>query len=239
MNLSIHPDPQSAASACADHLLKVLGAAAQTKDRVSLAVSGGSTPKWMFQAMARSHFPWTKLHVFWVDERIVPPSDEQSNFRLAQDHWFTPCGFPPANIHRVLGEYTPEQAATSYAERLTMFFELRPGELPVFDAIHLGMGDDAHTASLFPGDPLTGNRTGIAAAVNAPKKPNWRVTLLPGVLRRASSIAMLVTGADKAKPLKLAVDTAFQPAQLPVQIIVKECPQAVWFLDDAAAEFVR
>ena len=119
----------------------------------------------MFEIFSRTSFEWERVHLFWVDERAVPPTDAQSNFKFTQDAWLGHADFPPANIHRVQAELAPAEAAARYVQDIQKFFGLAAGELPRFDAIHRGMGPDAHTASLFPGEPLIENRADIAAAV--------------------------------------------------------------------------
>ncbi len=128
----------------------------------------------------------------------MPPTDQQSNFKLANEHLLVPAGVPHVNIHRVLGELTPDEAAIWYIEEIERFFELKTGEFPSFDLLHRGIGPDAHTASLFPGEPLIHNRTGIAAAVWVEKMKSHRVTLLPGVLLKAARTVIQAAGEDKA-----------------------------------------
>jgi 6-phosphogluconolactonase len=203
MNVNRHADAASAARAAAERILELLRAA---DGRATLAISGGSSPKLMFEIFARTMFPWQRVHLFWVDERVVPPDDPQSNFKLAWDAWLKPAGFPQANIHRVQAELGAVEAARLYSEDIRKHFQLsahqsKGAELPKFDVIHRGMGPDGHTASLFPGDPHLEDRTGIAAALWVEKMQQWRVTLLPGVLENARHTVMLVTGADKTTVL--------------------------------------
>src|SRR4029077_419233 len=147
-------------------------------------------------------FGWDQVHLFWVDERGVPPDDSQSNFKLADDAWLAPAQFPRANVHRIEGELPAQTAAQRYAAALMKFFKLAAGEMPRFDAIHRGMGPDAHTASLFPGEPLIGNREDIAAAVFSESQKQWRVTLLPGALLAAKHTVFVVAGADKEEAVR-------------------------------------
>ena len=188
----------------------------------------------MFEVFSRTAFPWDKVHLFWVDERIVPPTDPQSNYKLAFDTWLGPARFPPANIHRVEAELGPEEAARRYQEDLRRHFQLQGSRLPQFDVIHRGMGPDGHTASLFAGEPLIADRTGLAAPVWVEKMKQWRVTLLPGVLEAARHTVMLVTGSDKASMLRQVVEGPYHPQEHPAQIATRIVPTS-WFLDDAAS----
>jgi 6-phosphogluconolactonase len=233
-----YPDAHGAAEACGKRVLELLEAAIEERGAAALAISGGSSPKPMFQSFARSAFPWERVHLFWVDERGVPPTDEQSNFKLASDTWLATmpvsANFPSANIHRIQAELAPDEAARLYREDIRGHFNLSDGELPRFDVIHRGMGPDGHTASLFPGSPLIEDRTGIAAATWVEKMHQWRITLLPGVLEAARHTVMLVTGADKSQMLRTVLEGAYDPQQTPAQI-GSRIETAEWFLDEAAA----
>jgi 6-phosphogluconolactonase len=228
------PDAAAAAEACANQILEWLQEAIEEKGLAALAISGGSSPRRMFENFARTDFDWQRVHLFWVDERAVPPTDAQSNFKFTQDAWLGPGNFPPANIHRVQTELAPVEAAARYVEDIQKFFGLAPGELPCFDVIHRGMGPDAHTASLFPSEPLIDNRADIAAAVWVEKFQQWRITLLPGVLMAARHSALLVTGADKAGALRSVLRGPFDPLHHPAQIASGD--GTVWFVDAAAQE---
>src|SRR5690348_9197484 len=165
---------QEAASRCAFKLLDLLGAALAQGPRATLAISGGSTPKLMFQDLAKAHFDWSRVHLFWVDERGVPPTDPQSNYKLAKEAFLDPAAFPAANVHRIQAEQEPHAAAQHYAREIQDFFALAPGQMPSFDIVHQGMGPDAHTASLFPGEPLISDSNGLVAAVFVEKFHQWR-----------------------------------------------------------------
>ena len=227
-------DARSAAEACARQILDWLRESLDEKGLAALAISGGASPRIMFERFARTHFDWTRVHVFWVDERAVSPNHAQSNFKLAQDAWFGPGTFPPANIHRMQAELASADAAALYAAEIRRFFGLGAGELPRFDVIHRGMGPDAHTASLFPGEPLIENRADIAGAVWVEKLQQWRITLLPGVLMAARHTALLVTGADKAAALRSVLQSPFDPLHYPAQLASGD--GVVWFVDAAASQ---
>jgi 6-phosphogluconolactonase len=224
------PNIQQAAEACAEYIVRLLQQAVRERGRARLAVSGGHSPALLFDAMRVLDFPWTHLDVFFVDERAVPPSSEDSNYRLANEHLFLPLDFPEENVYRIDGELEPRKAAELYVAAIQGAFEIDPGELPVFDVIQQGMGPDGHTASLFPGDPLIANRTGIAAAVEAsPKPPKDRITLLPGVLLSSRATVFFLDGEDKRTALQQVLTGAYDPMQYPSQLLSRSDKDVDWF----------
>ncbi len=236
--MSIHqvsPDPQTAANACAEYIFGRLETAIAARGAASLAISGGSTPKLMFQKMAATPFAWDRVHLFFVDERCVPPTDSASNYRLANENLIAPAKIPAPNVHRIAGELAPPNAAERYASEIRRFFGLSDGQMPQFDIVHRGMGPDAHTASLFPGDPLIDDRTGIAAATFAKKFNQWRVTLLPGVLLAARNTIFLVAGEDKVEALHNVFHEPYDPRKFPSQL-GNDGDSVAWFLDESAAK---
>jgi len=232
MNLHRFADAPAAAQGCAARVLDLLASAVQERGSAALAISGGTSPKLMFGIFARSGFAWEHVHLFFVDERVVPATDPQSNFKLANDTWFALHASPSPNVHRVQTELGAAEAARDYQAQIRRHFKLQDGEMPRFDVIHRGMGPDSHTASLFPGEPLVADRTGIAAAVRVEKMHQWRVTLLPGVLEAARHTVMLATGPDKAPALETVLNGPYDPLQHPAQFARET---AVWFVDQAAA----
>lgn len=230
MGVSRYPNAAAAAEACGQHILVKLSQAIAARQRATLAISGGTSPRAMFEFFAKSGFPWHGVHIFWVDERCVPPSDPQSNFGIANETWLAPANVPVVNIHRVLTELEPAAAAEQYSQELQNVFGIQLGVLPQFDVIHRGMGPDAHTASLFPGEPLIADHEGLAAAVWVEKTHQWRVTLLPGVLEAAWHTAVLVTGSDKAPALEAVLHGPYDPMQRPAQIGIGD-PNVRWFTD--------
>jgi 6-phosphogluconolactonase len=235
----IFPDPAGAASACAKRIEAILSERLEQSPVASIAVSGGSTPKLLFESLRSSHLDWKRIHWFWVDERAVPPDDPGSNYLLAQTAILGPEGIPTANIHRIRGEANLEQASSEYAADLRAFFQLSSGQIPEFDVIHLGMGEEGHTASLFPGEPLIQDRTKLTAVVSAPKAPHCRVTLLPGVILAARHILMLVAGKDKAWALQSVFGNRRDPSHWPAQLVLDGARDVRWFLDQEAAAGLR
>lgn len=225
-------------AACARKILDLLGGRLANQSTATIAVSGGSTPKLLFGELAKARFDWSRVHLFWVDERGVPPVDPQSNYKLAKDHFIDPSKFPSENVHRIQAELEPEMAARLYADEIRKFFGLAAGEFPKFDIIHRGMGPDAHTASLFPGEPLIDDHKDLVGAVYVEKFHQWRITLLPGVLEAPHQTIMLVAGEDKAEPLRSVLNGPFDPKKFPVQVGVYDAPNVIWFLDRAAARLI-
>jgi 6-phosphogluconolactonase len=233
-----YPDAQAAASACATHILSLLETALAGDNDATVAFSGGSTPKLMFDSMAKAGFDWSRVHIFFVDERMVPPDHADSNYGMADKHLFRPGRVPHRNVHRIHGELSPAVAARHYEREIRDVFRLEGTELPHFDVVHLGMGGDAHTASLFPGEPLISDREGIAAAVHVAKLKAWRVSLLPGVLLAARHAAVLVAGEDKADAVHKVFHDPYDPLALPAQMIVHHSRRVSWFLDEPAARLL-
>jgi 6-phosphogluconolactonase len=241
--MSVHwysySDARTAAEHCARHILMLLENALAGQARATLAVSGGTTPKLMFEELVKARFKWERVHLFWVDERAVPPTDPESNYKLAEECLIAPARIPRRNLHRIQGEIVAERAAEHYSEDIRRFFGLEDGELPHFDIVQQGLGPDAHTASLFPGDPLIEDRERIAAAVVAPKPPPHRVTLLPGVLLAAHHTVFLVCGDDKAPAVRAVIQDDYNPKLLPAQVVSHHGRGVTWFLDDAASRLLR
>ncbi|MBV8817313.1 MAG: 6-phosphogluconolactonase [Acidobacteriaceae bacterium] len=227
----IYASEQQVAEAAAKAILSKLDEALSRQPTASLAISGGKSPRLMFDIMAKSGFNWSKVHLFWVDERAVPPTDPQSNYKMAQESLIGPAQIAAANVHRVQAELDPPEAARLYVEDLNTFF----GGFPHFDVVHQGMGPDAHTASLFPGQPLIEDRAGIAAAVYVEKMKQFRITLLPGVLLAAKLTVMYVTGADKADAVHAVFHEPYDPKKYPSQLMVHDGSSVSWFFDQAAA----
>jgi 6-phosphogluconolactonase len=228
-------DPRATAAACAQHISALLEQALASQEHATLAVSGGSTPKLLFQNMVASGFRWPRVHLFFVDERAVPANDTESNYRLANENLIAPAHIPLAQVHRIHGEIKPETAAQQYADDIRNFFGLEEGEMPHFDVVQCGMGPDAHTASLFPGEASLEDREHIAGAVYVGKFGKWRITLLPGALLAAKNTVFLVTGSDKSTAVGDVFHQEFDPKHYPAQLISRQSKRVSWFLDHAAA----
>ena len=214
------PNDAAAADVCAQEMLVLIADARDATGHANIAISGGSSPKPMFAKMAAAGFNWAGVEIFFVDERCVPPTDSASNYKMANEYLLQPAGIPPAQVHRMMGEIDPHEAARRYAAELP----------PVFDVIHRGIGPDAHTASLFPGDSLIDDRTNLTAATYAAKFNQWRVTLLPAVLLAAKHTLVLASGADKAEALKHVFGSEHDEKKYPAQLGVNEGIEMTWYV---------
>ena len=217
----------AAAAACGGYVLERLEAAVAARGRAALAISGGSSPRPMFEAWAKSGFEWGRVGIYWVDERGVPPGDAQSNYRFARETFLDPAGVPENCVHRIEAELDPQEAARRYREAMA--------RVDRFDVIHLGMGPDAHTASLFPGERLIEDRTGEVATVYVEKFSQWRITLLPAKILAARTLVVLAAGADKAGALHEVLEGTEDVQRFPAQILRGATGEVAWFLDQAAA----
>jgi 6-phosphogluconolactonase len=208
--------------------------------RFTVALSGGSTPKAMFQILAEKPFadslPWRSIHFFWGDERCVPPDHAESNYRMANETLLSKVPVPRENIFRIPAEDEDhERAAAIYSETLQTFFA---EEQPDFDLVFLGMGPDGHTASLFPGTTAL-CAGGVAAANYVDKLQSWRITLTADAINRARNVTFLVAGADKAPALKEVLEGPRNPKQYPSQSIMPSHGAILWMIDEAAAKLLQ
>ncbi len=180
-------------------------------DRCAVALSGGSTPKALYSLLAtpkyRRQVPWREVHFFWGDERCVPPDHPHSNYRMAQESLLSKMKIPSRNIHRMAGEKDPQIAAAEYENELKGFFHLLPGELPTFNIVLLGLGEDGHTASLFPGSAAATETERLVVASRVEKLNAYRLTLTLPVLNHADRVIFLVAGKSKSAIVKEILGT--------------------------------
>ncbi|MGH9628475.1 MAG: 6-phosphogluconolactonase, partial [Bryobacteraceae bacterium] len=221
------------------HIIRSLEEAFERNGRATIALSGGSAPKLLFPHVAAAHLDWRKVDIFWVDERNVPPDSEQSNFRMASEYLLWPAAVPEKNIHRIRAELGAEVAAARYAEEIRSLFSLDERSLPQLDIMQLGLGDDAHTASLFPGEPRIEDREGVAAACYVEKFSQWRITLLPGVLLQARDAVYFVSGEGKAEALRSVLRDEYDPLKYPAQVVARNRSRLSWYVDQAAARLLQ
>jgi 6-phosphogluconolactonase len=225
-------------AAAAEELIAIAVDAVRERGACHIALSGGSTPKRLFQLLAargRTAAPWDSIHLWWGDERTVPPDHADSNFRMTKEALLDPLGL--TSWKRIRGEADPKEAAAEYARELQ---PVHAGETwPVFDYVMLGMGPDGHTASLFPNTPALDAITEVVVAnpVDSPltKGPTTRITLTANALNWGRQIRFLVAGADKAEPLWQVLRGPRDPKTYPSQLIAPIAGHLAWLVDRAAA----
>jgi 6-phosphogluconolactonase len=237
----VEPDPAALARRAAHHLVEMVSESAEANGRARIAISGGSTPKAAFQLLAdpnepfRNRMPWEDIELFWVDERTVPPDQSESNFRMTREALLDHVPLLPQQIHRMEGELEPEVAAARYESELRNTFRLEGAQIPRFDLISLGMGDDGHTASLFPHTAAIHEIGRLVTANQVPQMNTWRLTLTWPVINHARSVFFLIAGADKASPVHEVFTGPRDPERLPSQLIWPSSGILTLFLDKAAA----
>jgi 6-phosphogluconolactonase len=238
--LVILPDPATLADEAARRFVALAQAAIADHGRFTVALSGGSTPRALYERLARpplsESVDWANVHVCWGDERMVPPDDIESSYRMARETLLAHVPIAAANIYPVptIGG-TPEAAASAYEKTLTAVFG---AELPRFDLILLGIGADGHTASLFPGQPevVRPSAALVVAVHNAPKPPPVRVSFTFTLINAAANVLFVVAGADKAVALRAVLRGPVDVARLPAQGVQPQQGALVWLVDAMVAK---
>lgn len=223
--------------AAAEEFVRLARAAIGAQGRFVVALSGGSTPKSLYSLLASKYgnFAWNRVFLFFGDERHVPPSDPESNYRMVNEALLSKIAVPAENVFRVLTEKPDAAAAaTDYETKLRRFFELKAGEFPRFDLILLGIGPEGHTASLFPDSPALDEQSHLVVANWVAKFNTNRITLTFPVLNRAAEVLFLASGADKADIVHQILEAKATPA-LPAQRVQPADGNLLWMLDEAAA----
>jgi 6-phosphogluconolactonase len=233
--LRVFPDPESLAAAVADAFVADANEAIEERGAFFVALAGGTTPKAAYQLLAEepraSAIDWQHVHVYFGDERSVPPDHPESNYRMAREAFLSKVPIPEQNVHRIHGEDDPLEAARDYAELLVQTM----GDIPVFDLIMLGMGTDGHTASLFPGTDPRMDEDRLARAVYVEKLQTYRVTLTPLVLNSARHEIVAAAGIEKAPALYAVRMGPYEPSVHPIQIVNPVRGKLTWYVDRAAA----
>lgn len=239
-------DNETLIQAAAEKFVQLGAEGIEKNGRFTVALSGGSTPRPLYTLLAAGKFSgaidWSCVHLFWGDERCVPPDDPGSNYRMVRESLLDGIPIPAENVHRIHGEKDPELAAAGYERELRAFFGSAGMDGPPragFDLVLLGMGEDGHTASLFPGLPAVTERIRWVMAQFVQAVSMWRITLTPVVINAAKHVIFLVTGPEKAERLRDALEKPFQPEVLPVQMIKPVHGQLFWLVDEAAARCLK
>ncbi len=231
--------PDAVAEAAASEVLAILESAIAWRGEAHLALSGGRTPAALHRALAARPFDgWPFVHVWFGDERMVPPEHADSNYHMACETLLDAVPVPAAQIHRIEGERDPADAARACAEALSALAARQDGRAPAMDVLLLGMGTDAHTASLFPGSPLLVDAdvesAPCAAAVFVPALHAWRVTFTPRTILAARTVCVLVAGADKHPAIRRVLGESSPIADAPASLLLRHPADVAWFIDSAA-----
>ena len=202
-----------------------------------VALSGGSTPKLIFDVLAseyKTKIDWTKIHFYWGDERCVPPTDSDSNYKMTVDHLLSKINIPLENIHRIKGENPPKEEAERYSNVLETQLSMEEG-VPQFDLIILGMGDDGHTASIFPHEIELWNSNHWCEVATHPDSGQKRVSITGAIINNAKTVAFLVTGDSKKEKVKTIFNNEKGYLQYPASLVAPTSKDLHWFLDASTA----
>lgn len=229
-------DISGLSQAAARSFVELANQAIAERKRFLVSLSGGSTPMKLYERLAHETLDWSRVHFFWGDERCVPETDTGNSYGQTKKVLFDKIS--ATNIHRVKSELEPESAARDYAQTLSRFAD-PPLDFPRFDLVLLGMGDDGHTASLFPSLPVDVTTPTLAVTAHYQDRPTNRITLTPLVFNQAREVWFLVTGQGKAETLKNVVEGEFNPEVYPAQRIHPSDGNLVWMVDEAAGSLLN
>jgi 6-phosphogluconolactonase len=236
MSISISLDTATLMHDAAQQILTLSRAAIDAHDVCHIALSGGSTPNALFRLMASpeyiTQFDWAHIHLWWSDERYVPLESPELNYNMANDALIRHVRIPPANVHRTPVERPAAEAAEDYEAEIVRTVG---NSLPAFDVILLGLGDDGHTASCFPGTLAALPPDRLVAAHYVNKVKMWRITFTPRLLNAAQHVIFLVSGTGKAAVLERVLHGPYQPDVLPAQIVAPHPGDLTWMIDAGAA----
>ena len=222
--------------------------AVNTKGIFNVALSGGNTPKYLFDILATKkqilkQIPWRNINFFLTDERYVPDNNPESNYDMMNKHLFSKIDINTENIYKIPTDYThPKDAAEDYTATLRKIFDINHNEFPKFDLVYLGLGEDAHTASLMPFSnalDIDYKNNQLVESLWVPKLRQYRITLTAPAINQAACIIFLVTGANKASAVRSILEGSFEPQRYPAQLIHCVHGKTIWYLDHAAAEKLR
>jgi 6-phosphogluconolactonase len=238
-DIRIFKDKDTLSHAAADIFAEAATQAIETRGRFLAALSGGSTPSRLYRLLAgksyRDRIEWDKVCLFWGDERCVPPDDPGSNYGQVRGILLDQIHIPKKNVLRIKGELEPAEASKDYSRTLKAFADPNL-DWPRFDLVLMGMGEDGHTASLFPGSEVDTDSATLAVTAHYQGRPANRVTLTPLVFNAARNTLFLVTGANKAFTLAKVINGIQQPKMFPAQRIHPEDGRVIWLVDEAAGK---
>jgi 6-phosphogluconolactonase len=239
--VQILPDAAAIARRAAERIIESAAAAVKERGVFTISLAGGSTPKTLYTLLAtdpafKSKMPWDKTQFFFGDERHVPPDDSESNFRMANESMLSKLSLKPEQVLRIKAEHDDaEKAAKEYEQTLRSSFKLSDGQLPRFDVLLLGMGDEGHTLSLFPGTKALHDNGRLVMSNWVGKFFTTRITTTAPVASNSALVIFMITKADKALALKAVLEGPYEPEQLPSQLIQPKNGKLLWLLDTTAA----
>ena len=242
MDVVIFQDIDKLSKSAADYIVRVAHEAVARHGTFTVALSGGSTPRKLYGILGsepyRSQIDWNKIEIFWCDERSVPPTDAESNYHLADEILFSKVTIAPEHIHRMPADAPDGDAASlAYAQEIRQV--LVTSGVPDFDLIQLGMGPEAHTASLFPHQASLQERERLVLPVSVPKPPPHRLTFTIPVLNAAHHILFLLTGAEKDKALAEVLEGKENGEEYPAQNVHPAQGEVTWMIDTKAAQLLK
>jgi 6-phosphogluconolactonase len=238
--VKIFSSPYELARAFAERMIHMITESAINENPFTIALSGGSTPGILFALLSdkfAGSVPWQVVRIFWGDERCVPADDDESNYGMAMKNLFSKIEIPSSNIHRIIGEADPKAEAERYSEEIVKNTRKRDGK-PLFDLIMLGLGEDGHTASIFPGHTELFDSEKICEVAFHPVTLQKRITLTGRVLNNADEVTFLVTGRNKAGVVEKMFKKSASALNYPASHIVPVYGRLNWYLDQEAASLL-
>ena len=238
MHIAIYPDINTLSQQAAQYVVRIARESIAARGRFTIALSGGTTPRKLYTLLGSEPYSrqidWQLVHIFWGDERCVPPDNPDSNYSMAQEALLSKIPIPALQVHRMPADQ-PGRDAASQAYTIEMQRTFGTQGIPGFDLIQLGMGPEGHTASLFPHQASLHEKQRLVMPVSVPKPPPDRLTFTPPLLNAARNILFLVTGSDKAAALQAVLEGEYRPEEYPAQIVRPPNGEVVWMLDTAVA----
>jgi 6-phosphogluconolactonase len=239
VQIAIYDNKHTLSQHAAEYIMRIAKESIDLHGRFTIALTGGTTPGEAYSLLGsepiRSQIDWHLVHIFWGDERCIPHTNPESNFYLAQETLLDHIAIPKSQIHPIPADQ-PDRNAASQAYTVEMQHAFGTNGIPSFDLIHLGMGPEGHTASLFPNQASLHEKQRLVMPVSVPKPPPDRLTFTPPLLNAARNVLFLVTGSDKADALRAVLEGDYQPDEYPAQIVRPTNGEVVWMLDKAAAQ---
>jgi 6-phosphogluconolactonase len=233
----VSPDRESLVDRALHLILERVQTAIAERNVCTIVLSGGSTPAPLYAALGQQHLPWEKIHIFWGDERYVPPTHSDSNYGMTAKVWLDRISIPTENIHPMPTDFPePQTAASTYQEQIRSYFGSQEGEFPSFDIILLGMGDDGHTASLFPHTAALSVHDRLVTVGDKDGQP--RLTFTAPLINHGRCVIFLVSGANKQTALAEVFAPTGDPSAYPSRLI-QPTGELFWLLDAAAGENLR